>query len=131
MRYSIDQGLLGRPIEVEIESPPPCLYCGTPVTRPSMDGPLVCGPCDMGRNADGSKWTGAQARERRVHFCTRINEYRAQQTPPRPPLPIPASADFPRIIIGNKTDFCLNPDAHLVEFPSGDAQLERDEKDEK
>jgi hypothetical protein len=131
VRYFINQGLLERPIEIEIESPPPCLYCGTPVTRPSMDGPLVCGPCDMGRNADGSKWTGEQARERRSYFRTKINEYRAAQVPPRPPWPAPTDVVELKIIIGNRTDFCPNPDAHLVEFPSSAAQLERDEKDEK
>jgi hypothetical protein len=50
MRYQIAQGL-GLPlavVEVE-EDPPPCIYCGTSVTGPSMDGPLVCAECDCGR----------------------------------------------------------------------------------
>lgn len=48
MVYYIRRDISGQPpLSVEHEGPPPCLYCGEPVTRPSMDGPLVCGPCDM------------------------------------------------------------------------------------
>jgi hypothetical protein len=59
---------------VEIHGIPPCLYCGAPVTEPSMDGPLVCAPCDMGRNADGTRWTDEQDRERHRHFADAIDK---------------------------------------------------------
>lgn len=59
--YYINQGLQKPPLEVEIEAPPPCLFCGEPVTSPSMDGPLVCGSCDCGCNRDGSKWTAEES----------------------------------------------------------------------
>lgn len=64
------------PIEVEVEGPPPCLFCGEAVTQPSMDGPLVCGSCDCGRNRDGSKWTNAQADERWKHRRAQVAKYR-------------------------------------------------------
>jgi hypothetical protein len=78
MRYSISQGLLRHPLEVEIEGVPPCLFCGEPVTSPSMDGPLVCGACDCGRNRGGSKWTEAEAEERYAHRRSKVAEYRVQ-----------------------------------------------------
>jgi hypothetical protein len=65
--YYINQGLFKPPLEVNIETPPPCLFCDQPVTSPSMDGPLVCGSCDCGRNRDGSKWTD----EEREHAWNR------------------------------------------------------------
>lgn len=76
-RYFISQGIAYPPIEVEIDGVPPCLFCGDPVTRPSMDGPLVCGSCDCGRNRDGSQWTEAQAEERYAHRRAKVAEYRA------------------------------------------------------
>ena len=82
MKYRIAQGLLRPPIEVEIEGPPPCLFCGTPVIEPSMNGPLVCGPCDMGRNPDGSRWTHAQARARNEHCRVEVARYRDEGVPP-------------------------------------------------
>jgi hypothetical protein len=30
----------------------PCMWCGKIVTEPSMDGPGVCGRCDMGYKVD-------------------------------------------------------------------------------
>lgn len=78
MRYSIDQGLLYPALEVEIDGVPPCLLCGEPVARPSMGGPLICGPCDCGNNREGSRWTPEQAKERYAHFRTRVAAYRAQ-----------------------------------------------------
>jgi hypothetical protein len=78
VRYFIAQGQARPPIEVEIVGVPPCLFCGEPVTSPSMDGPLVCGPCDCGCNRDGSKWTHAQAEERHAHQRSRVTAYRAQ-----------------------------------------------------
>jgi len=78
MRYSISQGLLRHPLEVEIDGVPPCLFCGEPVTSPSMDGPLVCGACDCGRNRGGSKWTEEQAEERYAHRRSKVAEYRVQ-----------------------------------------------------
>jgi hypothetical protein len=64
------------PIAVEIEGTPPCLFCGEPVTSPSMDGPLVCGACDCGRNHDGSKWTEEQGAERWRHRREQVAKYR-------------------------------------------------------
>ncbi len=78
MRYSISQGLLRPPLEIEIDGVPPCLFCGDPVTRPSMDGPLVCARCDCGNNRDGSKWTEEQANERYAHRRAKVAEYRVQ-----------------------------------------------------
>ncbi len=69
-------GPFGSVIEVEIEFPPPCLYCGTPVTLPSMDGPLVCALCDCGCNRDGSKWTEEQYKARHAHCKAMIAKYR-------------------------------------------------------
>jgi len=74
--YYISQGLLKPPLEVEIEGIPPCLFCGTPVTRPSMDGPLVCGACDCGRNHDGSKWTDEQREHAWNQRRAQIAKYR-------------------------------------------------------
>lgn len=52
MTYWISRDILGQPpLRVEHEGPPPCLWCGEPVTNPSMDGPLVCGPCDSNGGA--------------------------------------------------------------------------------
>jgi hypothetical protein len=41
-----------------------------------MDGPLVCGACDCGRNHDGSKWTTEQAADRWAHRKAMIAKYR-------------------------------------------------------
>ena len=76
MRYFISQGLLRPALEVEIEGVPPCLFCGDPVGSPSMDGPLVCGSCDCGRNRDGSCWTEEQAEARYAHRRSKVAEYR-------------------------------------------------------
>jgi len=54
--------------ELEYDGVPPCLYCGEPVESPSMDGPLVCGPCDCGNNRDGTDWTFRENQERHKHF---------------------------------------------------------------
>ena len=46
--YYITRSLLGMPpMRVDYTGTPPCLWCGEPVWSPSMDGPLVCPPCDM------------------------------------------------------------------------------------
>jgi len=76
--YSIG-GIWRKEIEIEIEGIPPCLWCGIPVTDPSMDGPLVCGWCDCGNNRDGSPWTPEQYKVRAIHFRTKIEEYVALQ----------------------------------------------------
>jgi hypothetical protein len=77
VRYFIAQGLARPPIEVDLDEPPPCLFCAAPVTRPSMDGPLVCGSCDCGCNRDGTKWTQKQADDRWAHRRAKIVEYRS------------------------------------------------------
>lgn len=74
--YYIGGGLLGEAIEVQLEGPPPCLWCGDPVLSPSCDGPMVCAPCDMGRNKDGSVWAAEGRSERREHFRSEIKKYR-------------------------------------------------------
>ena len=74
--YYINQFPVGQSIQVEIEGPPPCLFCGEPVTRPSMDGPLVCGSCDCGRDRDGSKWSEAQSEERWAQRRAQVAKYR-------------------------------------------------------
>jgi hypothetical protein len=76
MRYLINQGLLDPPLEVDLEPPPPCLFCGDPVHRSSMDGPLVCAWCDCGNNRDGTRWTPQQNRDRWEHRRAKIDEYR-------------------------------------------------------
>jgi hypothetical protein len=76
VRYFISQGLLRPALEVEIDGVPPCLFCGESVTSPSMDGPLVCGSCDRGRNRDGSKWTEEQAEARYAHRRAKVAEYK-------------------------------------------------------
>lgn len=64
------------PIEVQLEGIPPCLWCGDPVTSPSMDGPLVCGNCDCGVNKEThQKWTATEYDARRKHFSDSIEKY--------------------------------------------------------
>jgi hypothetical protein len=74
--YYISQGLFKPPLEVKIEGPPPCLFCGVPVFSPSMDGPLVCGSCDCGRNSDGSRWTDEERERAWSHCREQIAKYR-------------------------------------------------------
>lgn len=74
--YYISQGMFKPPLEVKIEEPPPCLFCGESVTRPSMDGPLVCGSCDCGRNRDGSRWTDEERERAWSHRRAQITRYR-------------------------------------------------------
>lgn len=73
--YYISQYPLA-PIKVEIEGTPPCLFCCRLVLDPSMDRPLVCGPCDRGRNPDGSKWTVMQSKALWNHRRMQIARYR-------------------------------------------------------
>jgi hypothetical protein len=69
------------PIRVEIEQdPPPCLLCDAPVTMRSMGGPLICVPCDMGRNPDGTKVTPAQHAERNRRARAKIQAFQAAET---------------------------------------------------
>src|SRR5579872_601296 len=74
--YYISQGMFKPPLEVKIEEPPPCLFCGESVTCPSMDGPLVCGSCDCGRNRDGSRWTDEEGERAWSHCRAQIAKYR-------------------------------------------------------
>lgn len=75
--YFIGGGFKPR-IALKIAGIPPCFWCGVPVTRPSMDGPLVCPMCDMGKNQDGSKKTTAQYLVGREHFATMIEKYKVK-----------------------------------------------------
>lgn len=85
MKYYISQGFLQPPLEIEIEGPPPCLFCGKLVHEPSMNGPLVCPSCDCGRNTDGSRWTNSEAHERHAHYAAAIAAYRTMIEAKRPP----------------------------------------------
>lgn len=60
---------------------PACLWCGTPVDRPSVDGPLVCPTCDMGAGSgpDG-KATAGERSDRKQHFRRAILDIRLAQT---------------------------------------------------
>jgi len=74
--YFLGDGMFAPQIVVKIAGTPPCFWCGVPVTRPSMDGPLVCGSCDCGRNKDGSRWTSVQYGTNKQHFVDAIAKYR-------------------------------------------------------
>jgi hypothetical protein len=74
--YYISQGLFKPALEVKIEGSPPCLFCGVLVSDPSMDGPLVCGSCDCGRNPDGSRWTDEERERAWSHRREQIAKYR-------------------------------------------------------
>ncbi len=66
--YWIRRDISGQPpLRVDHEGPPPCLWCGEPVLSPSMDGPLVCGLCDMGRL--GEHWMNYSARKQHLRYC--------------------------------------------------------------
>lgn len=67
------------PIIVKITGVPNCLWCETPVTGLSCDGPLICGDCDMGRNHDGTKWSDEDYKRLRKNYERRIEEYRTIQ----------------------------------------------------
>jgi hypothetical protein len=60
---------------------PPCLWCGEPVTDPSMDGPLVCPRCDcgFGSGPDGLM-TSAEYKRRQEHFRNAVIAIRKAQT---------------------------------------------------
>lgn len=75
--YFISRGLFRPALQVELDGTPPCLWCGDLVTSPSMDGPLICGACDCGRNKDGSKWTAEQYAERCRHRAAMMAKYAA------------------------------------------------------
>jgi hypothetical protein len=72
---------IGLYLDVTIVGIPKCLWCELPVTSPSMDGPLVCPLCDMGRNLDGTKWTSSQYDQKRRNFLRRIAEYKGLANP--------------------------------------------------
>jgi hypothetical protein len=67
------------PIHVRIKGIPPCLWCGEPVTDPSMDGPLVCPWCDMGKNRDGTPWSAKDHFRLSEHFNKMVTIYREQE----------------------------------------------------
>jgi hypothetical protein len=55
------------PLKIVYEGVPPCLWCGDPVSQPSMDGPLVCALCDCGLVSDAEgvrKWTASEYQQR-------------------------------------------------------------------
>ena len=73
MKYYINRGER-KPLEVEYDGDPPCLFCNEPVTSPSTDGPLICGACDCGMNKDGTTWTNEQSSERWANRESKIKE---------------------------------------------------------
>ena len=76
--YVIDRGLLEPPLEVEIDGIPPCLWCETPVIHRSTGGPLICGPCDLGLNQDGSRKTHEDHERGAANYRRRIAEYKSR-----------------------------------------------------
>lgn len=60
-----------------------CLYCSEPVGAQSMDGPLVCPWCDMGKHRDGTLWTALEFLEFRECFALNarnaVDEGRARE----------------------------------------------------
>ncbi len=52
----------------------PCIFCEQPVERLSAGGPLVCPPCDCGRNKDGTPWSIPQAALRYANARRRMAE---------------------------------------------------------
>lgn len=119
------------PLEVQIEQdPPPCLYCDRPVTRLSMGGPLICVPCDMGQNEDGTRLTAAQQARHRRRAAEKIEAYRAGLVPGPPQVADPAAdADDGKgaeswplrgITIGNQTPFggeSAVADEDMIRYP--------------
>jgi len=47
----------GKPIWLPFDPAFPCIFCERPVTELSCAGPAICGSCDCGHNADGTKWS--------------------------------------------------------------------------
>ena len=90
-------------IEIEIEGVPPCLFCGEPVSRPSMDGPLVCGACDCGSNRDGSKWTSAQSDARWQHRLEQVAKYREVAAHRASARQNPCAHDWVRYVLDDST----------------------------
>lgn len=75
-RYFVATGI-GQHIELEVpEDPPPCLFCGITVFERSMGGPLVCAPCDMGKNADHTRKTDADYERGKIHRREYIEKYK-------------------------------------------------------
>jgi hypothetical protein len=76
-RYQLG-GIFGPLITLEIPYPPPCMYCGVlvPYEHRSMDGPLVCGPCDMGQRKDGQQKTTEEWQAGQEHAKAYIDRYR-------------------------------------------------------
>jgi hypothetical protein len=68
----------GPAIELEVPDPPPCLWCGRLVERRSMDGPLVCVPCDRGYHPDGTRLTDEDYEKRAAHARAYLEQYRVK-----------------------------------------------------
>ena len=79
MKYFIPDGP-NPPIEVELEAPPPCLFCDVPVETPSFESPLVCGHCAQSQHPNGARWTYAETQERWAHRRHKIDAYRALES---------------------------------------------------
>lgn len=80
--YYVSQGPFGMdpPLEVISTFPPPCIWCSKPVFYPSMDGPLVCGPCDCGYD-DGpaqAYWSKEKYEQMAKQRSENIARYRAK-----------------------------------------------------
>jgi hypothetical protein len=79
MKYLLADGP-NPPIEVELEPPPPCLFCDAAVETPSYESPLVCELCVQSQHPDGTRWTHADTEERWRNRRRRIDVYRALET---------------------------------------------------
>jgi hypothetical protein len=73
-------GIFAPEVVVMLPDPPPCLYCDTPVTSPSCDGPIVCAPCDLGQNTDGSRWSDEDYTRLRANANAKIVAWRSAMT---------------------------------------------------
>jgi hypothetical protein len=65
------------PLEIEHgDEGPPCLWCGRTGFGPSMNGPLMCGACDRGRESDGTRSTSEQFEAKKKRYRESIAKYR-------------------------------------------------------
>lgn len=78
--YVIPRFLKASDIHVRIQGTPPCFHCGKPVIFESMDGPLVCGNCDMGLNAEGKTKTQEQYVAGWKHFGEMMDKYETEES---------------------------------------------------
>jgi len=78
--YTISRFWKMSDLHIRIQGVPPCFHCGVPVISPSCDGPLICGSCDCGRNADGTRKTDEQYKANKKHFGMMIDAYETDES---------------------------------------------------